>query len=157
MTFNFTLPLRAAQGLFVFIDLVLMSYVAHWWSGAWHVYSPPEINFLIFCCAWTILALAYLIVAPARFPKAAHKFGILGAEFLTMIFWFAGFIALAAYLGDRWCIGTVCNCAKAGVAFAAFLWVLFAATFAMALLHVWKTRNTNDSRPDPKIEMHQGA
>jgi hypothetical protein len=69
-----------------------------------------------------MLALAYLIVAPARFPQAAHKFGILAAESVTMIFWFAGFIALAAFLGNRVCFGNVCNAAKAGVAFAAFEW-----------------------------------
>lgn len=96
--------------------------VAHWWDGYRHSYSPSQVNFLLFTCAWTILALAYLIVAPARFPVAAHKYGILAVEFLTMIFWFAGFIALAVLVDEYWCIGRVCDCAKAGAAFGAFLW-----------------------------------
>jgi hypothetical protein len=68
------------------------------------------------------LSLAYLVVAPARFPVAAHKFGILAAEALTMIFWFAGFIALGAFLGNRVCFGTVCNVARTAVAFSAVEW-----------------------------------
>ena len=84
--------------------------------------SPSEINFLIFASAWTILALIYLIVAPWKVPDAAHKFGILAAEAVTMIFWFAGFIALAVFLGDRVCYGHVCSAAKAAAAFAAFEW-----------------------------------
>jgi hypothetical protein len=39
-----------------------------------------------------------------------------------MLFWFGGFIALAAFLGDRFCVGRVCNAAKAATAFAAFEW-----------------------------------
>lgn len=64
----------------------------------------------------------YLVVAPARFPAAAHKFAILGVEALTMLFWFAGFIALAVWLDDRVCFGSVCASAKAATVFAAFEW-----------------------------------
>lgn len=66
------------------------------WSWSW---SPDEINFLLFVSVWTILALAYLVIAPVRFATAAHKFGILAAEALTTIFWFAGWVAVAALLG----------------------------------------------------------
>ena len=96
--------------------------VANWWSGQWHQFPPSEVNFLIITAAWTLLALAYLVIAPARFPAAAHKSGILAAEALTMLFWFAGFVALAVFLSDRVCFGIVCNVAKAGAAFAAFEW-----------------------------------
>ena len=86
--------------------------------------SPSQINFLIFDAVWTILALAFLIVVPWRFSetKAHHKFAILAVEGVTMIFWFAGFIALAIFLSDRVCFGHVCSSAKAGAAFAAFEW-----------------------------------
>jgi hypothetical protein len=73
---------------------------------------------------WTILALIYLIVVPWRFSNtvAHHKFAILGVEAVTMIFWFAGFIALAVFLSGRLCYGKVCNCAKAGAVIGAFEW-----------------------------------
>jgi hypothetical protein len=95
---------------------------AWWWS-------PSQINFLIFTSVWTILALVYLIIAPARYPAAAHKFGILAAEVLTMLFWFAGFIALAVLLTDVGCSAGgaghwwgPCRAAIAGDVFAAFEW-----------------------------------
>ena len=95
---------------------------AWWWS-------PSQINFLIFTSVWTLLALIYLIIAPARYPTAAHKFGILAAEVLTMLFWFAGFIALAVLLTDVGCSAGgaghwwgPCRAAIAGDVFAAFEW-----------------------------------
>jgi len=154
MAFNYTLPFRAAQAFLCIIILGLMSYVVNDWEGA-AVGSPAEANFLLFCSVWTILALAYLVVAPARFETAAHKFGILAAEFITMIFWFAGFIALAVFLtGTRCYRWGPCRAAKAATVFAAFEWLLFAATTIMATLHVWRTRNTNNSKHDPNMEVH---
>jgi hypothetical protein len=116
MAFNYTLPLRAAQGVLAIIILGLTAYDVSIWS-------PSETNFLLFCSIWTILALVYLIVAPAQFPTAAHKFGILAAEVVTMIFWFAGFIAEAALLGDTECHrGSVCRSMQAATVFGAFEW-----------------------------------
>ena len=58
-----------------------------------------------------------------RFPVTAHKFGILAVEIVTAIFWFAGWIALAALLGAigirHWTPGQV---AAAAVTFAAIEW-----------------------------------
>lgn len=96
--------------------------VCNWWTSHWLAASPAEVNYLIFVSVWTILALAYLIVAPARFPAAAHKFLILIVEALTMIFWFAGFIALAVWLTNRVCFGSVCASARAATVFSAFEW-----------------------------------
>lgn len=139
MAILFTIPLRIAQTVFAIVVLGLTAYgiysfvimifsvnetiaVANWWGGFYHALSPTEVNFLIFSSVWSLLALVYLVVAPWKFPDAAHKFGILAAEAVTMIFWFAGFIALAVFLSDRVCYGHVCNAAKAAAAFAAFEW-----------------------------------
>jgi hypothetical protein len=118
------LALRIIQLIFAIIVLGLEAYVAHWWNTYYHSGSPSQINFLIFCSIWTLLALTYLIVVPLRFADtiAHHKFAILGVEALTMLFWFAGFVALAVFLSGRVCYGQVCNCAKAGAAFGAFEW-----------------------------------
>jgi Membrane-associating domain len=58
-----------------------------------------------------------------------------GVEFLTMLFFFAGFIAVAADIGDVSCdlfdddaffgsgnLKTGCQCTKAAIAFGAFSW-----------------------------------
>ena len=85
--------------------------------------TPSSISFLIFCAVWTFLALAYLILAPMVLPAAHHHFAVLAVEAVTMIFWFAGFIALAAGL-DNNCVSIFrgCKTAAAGDAFAAFEW-----------------------------------
>jgi hypothetical protein len=86
--------------------------------------APAEVAFLIFCAVWTWLVLAYLIGAPILFPVAAHRFAVVAVEAVTMIFWYAGFIALAANLA--WCPSSahspICGSADAGTAFAAFEW-----------------------------------
>ena|SRR6187402_2324753 len=108
-----------------FLSLLILSAAANDWAYYW---SPSQINFLIFTSVWTLLALIYLILAPARYPTAAHKFGILAAEAVTMLFWFAGFIALAVLLTDVGCSARSgrywgpCRAAIAGDVFAAFEW-----------------------------------
>ena len=97
------------------------------------VASPSQVNFLIFVGCWTaILAVPYLTLSPRYAPQVAHKFGILAAEVVTMIFWFAGFIALAAFLGDLvFCRGTVCNSARAAVVFGALEWYVARSHFEL--------------------------
>ncbi|TAQ83460.1 hypothetical protein B7494_g8216 [Chlorociboria aeruginascens] len=152
MAFAYSLHLRVVQGLFAVIILGLMAYVNSW-SYYW---SPSSANFLLFVSVWTLLTLLYLTLAPLHFPTAAHKFGILGAEALAMLFWFAGFIAFAVLLTDIGCgrHWAVCRASEAAVVFAAFEWLLFAATTIMASLHVWRTKESGDARPDPDMEVH---
>ena len=98
--------------------------VANWWSGYWQAMAPGQVNFLLFCAVWSLVALLFLAIVPWRLAHTAanHKFAILGVEASTMIFWFAGFIALAVFLSDRVCFGHVCSAAKAAAVFAAFEW-----------------------------------
>lgn len=150
-----TLPLRITQAVFAIIVLGVLAYASNdwWWS------SPSQINFLIFTSVWTLLAVAYLVVAPLHFPTAAHKFGILVAEAVTMLFWFAGFIALACMLSDDGCSARTgkwwgpCRASIAGDVFAAFEWLLFSATTIMAALHCWRTRNSSSGKHDPAMEV----
>ncbi|KAG0645993.1 hypothetical protein D0Z07_7895 [Hyphodiscus hymeniophilus] len=140
MAFHYTallLPIRVLQALFAIIVLGVLAYASNDWAWDW---SPSEINFLIFVSVWTLLAVAYLVIAPSRFPTAAHKYGILAAEAVTMIFWFAGFVALAVFLNNAQCGARSgrswgpCRAAIAGDVFAAFTWLLFVATTIMAAL-----------------------
>ncbi|ESZ97132.1 hypothetical protein SBOR_2490 [Sclerotinia borealis F-4128] len=153
MAFAYTLPLRIVQAVFSIIVLGLTAYAADSWSYWW---SPDSVNFLIFTSVWTLLALIYLIVSPTHFPTAAHKYGILFAEAVTMIFWFAGFIALAVMLNNVGCghsQWSVCKASIAGDVFAAFLWLLFAATTIMAALHVSRSRGDRSGHHDPAMEV----
>lgn len=154
----FMLPIRIVQALFAVIVLGVLAYASSNWAWWW---SPSQINFLIFAAVWSLLALAYLTIAPARYPTAAHKFGILAAEVVTMIFWFSGFIALAVLLTDVGCSARnagshwgPCRAAIAGDVFAAFEWILFCATTLMASLHCWRTRSERSGKHDPNMEVH---
>jgi hypothetical protein len=90
---------------------------------------------MLFCSIWTLLAVAYLLLAPTRFPAAAHKFAIGAVEFITMIFWFAAFIAVAVrwdgpywgYVGHH---STFYSCGVAAIVFSAFLWYVILSPHA---------------------------
>ena len=85
--------------------------------------SPSQVNFLVFTSIWTLLATTYLLLTPMYLPRAAHKFVIVAIEAITMIFWFAGFIALAVFLSSlSLCVGNVCKSAVAATVFGAFEW-----------------------------------
>lgn len=158
MSNAFIFPLRLAQAILTIIILGIMAYVVNQFDGYWWSSSPSQANFLLFCSIWTLLVVAYLVVAPLRFPAASHKFAILAVEFVTMIFWFAGFIAYAVFITGCDRVGTsVCRASEAGVTFGAFEWVLFLVTTFMAALHVLNTRNTNNTKHDPAIEIQQPA
>lgn len=88
-------------------------------------WSPHSVNFMLFASIWTLLAVAYLVLSPTRFPKAAHKFAIGAVEFLTMLFWFAAFVAVAVRWGNAWWAGyrgTFYGAGVAAIVFSAFLW-----------------------------------
>ena len=107
-------------------DLLILKpqLVAHWFTD-FISDSPSQINFMIFCAVWTILAAIYLLIATLKFTDSiiGHGFILLAVDAITMIFWFAGFIALAVGVGGLSCNGnSVCGSADASAAFGAFEW-----------------------------------
>ncbi|KAI4208132.1 MAG: hypothetical protein LQ348_000332 [Seirophora lacunosa] len=119
--------------------------------------SPSEVAFMLFTSVWTlgfalvlcrlngitgswdadsdpnmpVPALPYLALGPRFLPASANKKVIhLAVDALTALFWFAGFIALAAwYGGNDGCTLTVCQVVVATCVFGAFEWyvgILFA-------------------------------
>jgi Membrane-associating domain len=150
MAFNFMLPLRIAQFILAILVLGLEAYgmvyfevicpfqrissltthlsVASWWNKYLGIEtSPDRVNFLIFNGIWTaLLVIPFLTLAPRYLPRAAHPYAILGVEAVTMIFWFAGFIAHAVFVTPLMrCRGNVCKCAQAATVLAAFEWCVF--------------------------------
>jgi len=89
---------------------------------------------MIFTSVWTLLALLYLALAPRFFSSVAHVMAIFALDALTMLFWFAGFIALAVFrsalevvANDIYTHGCsalfdVCPTLEAAVVFGAFEW-----------------------------------
>lgn len=85
---------------------------------------PSELSFIVFVSVWTMVVSIYLLVAPLQFPRLAPVIAVLALDALTMLFWFAAFIALAVWksnqIGD--CYGRICHTIVAGIVFGAFEW-----------------------------------
>ncbi|KAH8888194.1 hypothetical protein GQ53DRAFT_826353 [Thozetella sp. PMI_491] len=132
MGFSFMLPLRATQGVLSLVVLGLSGYVANWYNVDTLTSSPSQVNFLIFAALWSMISIAYLELAPKFLPRASHPWVAIGMEASNVLFWFAGFIALAVFLSKLlFCRGTVCGAAQADTVFSAFLFVTWAATGAL--------------------------
>ena len=89
---------------------------------------------MVFVAVWTLLVLIYLGLAPKLFSRFAHVHAILALDALTMLFWFAGFIALAVlyhdivdvanfeYFAGCGALGDYCGVSEAAVVFGALEW-----------------------------------
>jgi hypothetical protein len=92
---------------------------------------------------------------------------MLALEMLTMLYWFGGFIALAVFLSDRICFGTVCDVARASTAISALNWVAWAVTFIFGVVQMvkggsggWsfgKSKGMGKEVDNRKVEMHEGV
>lgn len=88
--------------------------------------APSEVSFIVFVSVWTMVVTIYLLLAPLKFPKLAPVIAVLVLDALTMVFWFAAFIALAVWKSDVGeCSGRICNTVVAGIVFGAFEWWVF--------------------------------
>ncbi|KAK3391489.1 hypothetical protein B0T20DRAFT_80524 [Sordaria brevicollis] len=109
-----------AATLFGLIELGLTCYLVSPW-GAHSIFA-----FLLFCSVWTLLVLVYIGLGPSYFPKSFQRTIALALEWLTMIFWFAGSIALAVLHGSPSCgANTYCGSTEAANAFGFLLWIVF--------------------------------
>lgn len=71
--------------------------------------------------------------------KASHPYAHLGFEALNTLFYFAGFVALAAFLGKLlFCRGSVCGAARADAVFAAFSFLLWTGTSTLLAMEIFR-------------------
>ncbi len=98
---------------------------------------------MLFNSIWSLLILAYVGLAPLYYTRVFHRLASLGLEIITMLFWFAGSIALAVYVGGPYyCGGShYCGALEAAVAFGFFLWALFSFLVALDAIEAMRSRN----------------
>ncbi|KAJ5461094.1 uncharacterized protein N7458_002646 [Penicillium daleae] len=148
---------RFVQIIFGLIVVALTAYVistfAYWWSFS------DTVNFLLFLGCWTtFVATPYLLAAPIYFPRLAHRFVIPAVEVITMIFWFAGFIAIAAQLpSPAYCKWSGCRALQAVAVFGAFEWVLFVVTTYFAVIDLKERRHSGESAQKTQHNAHLGV
>jgi len=147
------LGLRGVQFVLGLIIFCMSCYTVNATSG-----YLDEANFMLFNGLWTFLiAVPYLALCIKFFPALAHKFALLGVDAVTMLFWFAGFIALAARLPrPKYCIGSPCHTLQAVTVFGAFEWLLFAATTALSVIALVRDRGSS-SKPPHAMEVQAGV
>ncbi|SPB43124.1 unnamed protein product [Aspergillus niger] len=119
VNFPWIYPVRVIQAIFGIIVLALTAYYISWFA-----YSSDSPNFMLFVACWTaFIATPYLALAPVFFPQLAHRIVIPAVEVITMIFWFAGFIALAVFLPPaEACHWSRCSALQAATVFGALEW-----------------------------------
>ncbi|KAK0508303.1 hypothetical protein JMJ35_009387 [Cladonia borealis] len=149
---NLNTPFRTIQGLLAIIALGLNGYVTSWYRAHTHPSTVPnESPFLLFCAAWTLLLLPYLLFNPplsqtrSTNPKPPSRFFnkhlLLTLDLLTALLWFSGFVALAVFKSRLiLCLGHVCQVMIGAVAVGVLAWLSFCASSVLAGLHVWRTR-----------------
>ncbi|KAI0004072.1 membrane-associating domain-containing protein [Xylariaceae sp. FL0662B] len=149
--------------LFAIVELGLTAYVASAYDATnWYGYrsaSPSRVNFMVFNSVWSLLVLIYIGVTPLYLTSVFHRLAALALNVVTTIFWFAGAIALAVFVGGPWqCDGnTLCGSLEAAVAFGFFLWALFTFLTVLDAIEALRNRGHNVSAPAPKPAAYPGA
>ncbi|KAK4153350.1 membrane-associating domain-containing protein [Chaetomidium leptoderma] len=139
---------HAVTAVFAVIELGLTAYLV----SPWHWGTPSILAFMLFNSVWSLLVLAYLFLTPLYYARFFHGIVALAIEWITMIFWFAGSIALATYSGSSRCDGnTYCGSVQAAIAFGFFLWALFGFLVVVDTLAFLRGRGHHTAQPKPHV------
>lgn len=132
MALGFVAIAHIVAVVFSIVELGLTGYVVSLYNGTYDTgngyyysgnFSPDRVNFMLFNSVWSLLVLAYIGLTPLYLTSIFHRLAALALEAITMIFWFAGSIALAVFIGVPRCHGNSwCGSIQAAVAFGFFLW-----------------------------------
>ncbi|GJC82235.1 hypothetical protein CT0861_05735 [Colletotrichum tofieldiae] len=152
------LPLRIVQGVLALVILGLSAFVANWYNMDTMTSSPSQINFLVFVPLFSFISIAYLEVVPKFAPRASHPWAAVGFEALNVLFYFAGFVALAVFLSKLlFCRGSVCAAARADTVLAALQFALWAGTSLLMVKDVFKTGFRKPTAAGPPPQMKESA
>ncbi|KAI2627922.1 marvel domain-containing protein [Hypomontagnella submonticulosa] len=152
MAYGFIPIVHIVAAVFSIIELGLTAYVA----SAYHSltpymggYSPSRVNFMIFNSIWSLLVLLYVGLTPLYMTSVFHRLAALALNAITAIFWFAGAIALAVFVGGPWDCGanTFCGSIEAAVAFGFFLWALFTFLTVLDAIDSLRSRGHTVNKP----------
>ncbi|KAI1098389.1 membrane-associating domain-containing protein [Jackrogersella minutella] len=145
MAFAFVPIVHIVAAIFAIIELGLTAYLASGYNSWYDDYSPSRINFMIFNSVWSLLVLVYVGLTPLYMTSVFHRLAALALNAITTIFWFAGAIALAVFVGGPYeChANSYCSSSEAAVAFGFFLWALFTFLTVIDALDSLRSRGHN--------------
>jgi len=125
MAYGLVPILHAVAALLAIVELGMTGYLVSYTYTPFGYYgSPSRISFMLFSSIWTLLILLYVGLTPLYLARLHHKLVALALDALTMLFWFAGSIAVATLFSGPGSCGadSVCHTINAAVAFGFFLW-----------------------------------
>lgn len=112
---------------------------------------------MVFNSVWSLLVLAYIGLTPIFMARLFHQFVSLGLLTVTTIFWFAGAIALAAWIGTPNCgASNWCGSAQAACAFGFFIWAIFTGLLVLDVLAVLRSRGHSSTNTKPAHGSNNG-
>jgi len=153
MAYGFVPIIHIVAAVFSIIELGLTAYVASGGNVGGRSYTPSQVNFMLFNSIWSLLVLAYVGLTPLYMTHLFHKLASLALEAVTMLFWFAGSIALAVLVGGPLQCGgnSFCGSIEAAIAFGFFLWVIFTVLVVLDGIEAMRSRGhattTHHSKP----------
>jgi hypothetical protein len=151
MVYEFVPVVHIVAMGFSLVELGLTAYLVSAYDHPW-AETPSQESFMLFNSIWSLLILAYVGLAPLYYTRVFHRLASLALETITMLFWFAGSIALAVYVGGPYYCGSshYCGALEAAVAFGFFLWALFSFLVALDAIEAMRSRNHTTTHPHTK-------
>ncbi|KAL2429981.1 hypothetical protein ABEF95_013662 [Exophiala dermatitidis] len=135
--------LRALQIIFAIIVMGTDGHAIHVFRGH-TVYEHTQFGtfdeyygvhnawgFLMFCAAWSLPGVIFVIVAGIMFgDHTLIGYIRVAVEVVALLSWFAGFIAVAVSIGSNACPAEEhgCGSLEAAIVFGALEWLLFTIT-----------------------------
>jgi len=151
MAYGFVPIIHIVAAVLSIVELGLTAYSVSVYqsaaNGGWTYgsRSPDQVNFMLFNSIWSLLVLAYVGLTPLYATHLFHKLASLALEAVTVIFWFAGSIALAVAVGGPWNCGNnhLCGALEAAVAFGFVLWALFTVLLVIDAIEAMRSRRNH--------------
>lgn len=92
-------------------------------------------EYSIFVGIWGLLVVSYILVSSIYKPAISHPIAVFVLEIVTNIFFFAQWIAVAAFWGQYSCANvTSCKTGKANAAMGAITWATFVVTTTFVII-----------------------
>ncbi|KUI55819.1 hypothetical protein VP1G_03207 [Cytospora mali] len=164
-TLGFVPIVHIVAAVLSLVELGLTAYLVSVYAGTYYsgyyynvAASPDRVNFMLFNSIWSLVILAYVGITPIYLRSFFHKTAALALEAITMIFWFAGAIALAVWVGLPYCYGNnFCQTLQAAVAFGFFLWAIFLVLVVLDAMEAMKSRRHAASKRRNNPKAYTGA
>ncbi|CAJ0552958.1 hypothetical protein HG530_012983 [Fusarium avenaceum] len=114
------ISLRVLQLALSFASIGLSAYIVHDYDQRSRGSAPSPFTYLMVSSIFSIISIVYLTLTPLFVPRIYHQYAAVVVESVNTALYFAGFIAIAVFIGSLvMCEGTVCSAARADAVVAA--------------------------------------